>query len=113
MSHRQEHPDGAKQLASLMITWKQPCCGCPGGGDAHVSTKKVSFEFSSKNRIFQSRFEEPAPWPKALKEFNVDTEIKIFIDTCNAKWRETEVPVCPLLSPLKLYCTMMKVNRKS
>ena len=38
MSHGQDHPDGAKQLAQLMITWKQPCCGCPGGGDVHVST---------------------------------------------------------------------------
>ena len=33
----QKHPDGAKQLAALMVTWKQPCCGCPGGSDEHVS----------------------------------------------------------------------------
>ena len=40
MSRGQEHSDGAKKLAAIMVTWKQPCCGCPGGSDEHVSLKK-------------------------------------------------------------------------
>ena len=39
MSRGQEHSDGAKKLAAFMVTWKQPCCGCPGGSDEHVSLK--------------------------------------------------------------------------
>ena len=35
-------PDGAKYLTSFMVTWKQPCCGCPGGADEYVSDYELA-----------------------------------------------------------------------
>ena len=53
MSQGQEHPyyfsDGAKQLAVLRLNWDQPCCGCPGGSDEHVSVIVPNYSKSTKN----------------------------------------------------------------
>ena len=74
-------PDGAQILTTFLATWRQPCC----------------YGFSEDEH---SRFEKPSPWPIVLNQYNIEPELKEFIEELNEKMGETEVPYVHIGCPI-------------